>query len=82
MKIINICKKENTPVGTNIYEVTFKLNIFKRMFGSGTITKEYKDTGNVYDHFSNITVYIDKDGNVLGPFHKVTDALDCFKRRF
>jgi hypothetical protein len=76
MKIVQIVQNGN------IFEVTKKPTFFERMIGLVERVERYKDIGAVYHYFGDIRAYITEDGEVLGPFHKMTKVLECWRRRF
>lgn len=76
MKIVNIKEKEDSY---NVYEVTFKPNWLEKLFGVKEKVKEYKDSGSIYI-CGGASEYIDKDGNSLGNFTKIGEAIDKWRR--
>jgi hypothetical protein len=76
MKITNITQQDN------IYEVTKEPNIIEKIFGFKTRIDKYKYIGRTYQSIPSIRVYVNQNGKILGPVHRMTDALENWRRRF
>ena len=76
MKITKIEQQEN------IFTVTKSPNMLQRIFGLKTKVEKYKDTGNTYRYFDNIRAYVNQKGQVLGFSHKITTAIEDWRRSF
>ena len=66
----------------NIFTVTKPPNLLQRIFGLKTKVEKYKDTGSTYHYFDNIRVYVNQKGQVLGFSHKITKAIEDWRRSF
>jgi len=76
MKITKIEQQEN------IFIVTKTPNLIQCIFGLKTKIEKYKDTGNTYRYFGNIRVYVNQRGQALGFSHKITSAIENWRRSF
>ncbi len=66
----------------DIFEVTKEPTFFERMVGFSKRTERYKDTGDTYRYFESTRAYINEKGELLGATHKMTKALECWRRMF
>jgi len=66
----------------DVYEVTKEPNFIEKFLGLGEIVERYKDIGEHYKLFSGTRVYVNQLGKKLGPTHKMTETLECWRRRF
>ena len=76
MKITKIEQQDN------IFIVTKGPNLLQRIFCLKTKIEKYKDTGKTYHYFDNIRVYVNQEGQVLGFYHKITKAIEEWRRSF
>lgn len=66
----------------DIFEVTKEPTFFERMVGLVKRVERYKDTGSTYHYFESTRAYVNEKGELLGATHKMTQVLECWRRRF
>jgi len=67
---------------TEIYTVTRVPKWWiESLFGLRSKIRTYKKINENYRFFDS-TVYVDSSGEILGPMHYITEALDNWNRRF
>lgn len=65
----------------NIYRVTLVPTFLEKLFGIKEKVRRFKDDGSTY-RFGGGTVYINEDGENLGPNHSIGEAIDKWRRKF
>lgn len=78
MKIKEIRQREGS---SDIYVVTFKPNWLEKLFGVKEKQKEYRPTGVQY-LVGGQREYMDKNGNSLGNFSSISEAIDKYRRQW
>lgn len=65
-----------------IFKVTKEPTWFEKLIGKVKTIENYKDAGQVYENFEDVRVYISQKGKIMGATHEITQALECWRRRF